>query len=60
MNWGLLEDKQRFRISIPVGKMSAKETRALLEELIKMFPDLLLARKLKIDKIMRKINGKEL
>jgi hypothetical protein len=57
MNWGLMKDNQRFGISIPIGKMSVKETRTLL---IKMFPDLnlVLQRRLKLDKIRKKINEK--
>jgi hypothetical protein len=63
MNWGLLEDNQKFKISIPIGKMSVKETEIFLREIKKMFPDIdirMRERRLKLDKIMGKINGKEL
>ena len=57
MNWELLEDKQRKVFTIPLGKLSVKETEVLLKRLIKMVPDIRMEyRKLKIDKIMGRIN----
>ena len=59
MNWGLLEDKQKFKISIPIGKMSVGETEMLIKELKKMsFDTRIIERQFKLDKIMGKINEK--
>ena len=61
MNWGLLEDKQKFKISIPIGKMSVGETEMLIKELKKMsFDTRIIERQFKLDKIMGIINEKEL
>ena len=58
MDWGLMKDDQRFTISIPVGKMSVKETEVFLKHLKKMFPDIdicMKERRLKLNKITNKI-----
>jgi len=60
MNWGLMKDDQRFRISIPIGKMSVKETEVFLREIKKRFPDIdirMRERRLKLDKIMEKMKN---
>ena len=61
MNWELFKDNQRFRISIPVGKLSVKKTEVLMRQLNKVFINKLMKeRKLKIDKIKEKINQKSI
>lgn len=64
MNWGLLEDKRRMVFKIPIGKTSPEEARKILMKFkeqyntnIDMSVIVRWERRLKLDKINRKING---
>jgi hypothetical protein len=61
MNWGLMEDNQKFKISIPVGDLSSREVYEILKTFEGFAPGLfLMERRLKIDRIKEKMNEKKL
>lgn len=63
MDWGLLDHSEKKVFKIPVGNMSSEEVKKLIRKLQKSYDYnriLMEGRKNKLDKIMGKINGKEL
>jgi len=61
MDWGLLDHSERRVFKIPVGHISKEEAEKLIRKLTRLYDYdkfLLQERKLKLDKIINKINEK--